>query len=240
VLLLLALAACTPRMAPPPASPVSSQVGEAAGGETESPEQALFGALTLAYARADAPEASRILSEFEATFPESSARSILRDWRDALGRMGRPAPPLEGVAWMGEVGALDQYPATILAFFEPWCPHCKNDVPQVELLRREYETRGLGVIGVTALSRGATEADLAAFVAAGDLHFPIAKEDGTLSEAYGVSGVPHLVFVREGTVVWAGHPSMVTLDLVGAIADGGPLPLPRPQPEVSPGPPREP
>ncbi len=207
---------CGPKGAPPVPEPASS------------PEQALFAEITVAYARGDAAGALSGVHRMESLFPESRAFTVLGDWQTSLDRMGKAAPPLDSLGWQGPSGTLVDHPATLLVFFEPWCPHCQEDVPRVEQLRREYEPRGLGVIGVTALSHGSTAEALAEFVAAGELGFPIGVEDGSVSEAYGVAGVPHLVFVREGLVVWAGHPSLLTLDLVGAIADGAPLPIPMP------------
>lgn len=226
------LLACAPRPVPPVAPSASpAEVAppvEAAPAEPPpaSAEEALFGRIAVAYASADAPGALALLAGFERQFPQSRAGSVLVDWKNALERMGKPAPSLDAVVWSG--GPAASRAATLIVFFEPWCPHCRADVPQVELLRREYEPRGLSVVGVTAMSRGATEADLADFVTAGEVGFPIGREDGSVSEAYGVAGVPHIAFVREGVLVWSGHPSLLTLDLVGAITEGRPLPIPVP------------
>ncbi len=225
------LLACVPRPVPPvtaPAPPAEVAPAEAAPADSTpaTAEEALFGRIAVAYASADAPGALALLAEFDRQFPESRAGSVLVDWKNALERMGKAAPSLESVLWPGEPAA--PRAATLIVFFEPWCPHCRADVPQVELLRREYEPRGLTVVGITAMSRGATEADLAEFVTAGQVGFPIGREDGSVSEAYGVAGVPHIAFVREGMLVWSGHPSLLTLDLVGAITEGRPLPIPVP------------
>lgn len=215
--------ACAPRPVPPVAPPVAIVEPELVAADAPTPESSLFGRIAIAYASADAPGALALVAEFEREFPQSRAGPVLAEWRAALERMGKPAPSLQSVTWpsaQGEVRA-----ATLIVFFEPWCPHCRTDAPQVEVLRREYEPRGLGVVGITSMSRGSTEADLAEFVAAGELAFPIGREDGSVSEAYGVAGVPHIALVRDGLLVWSGHPSLLTLDLVGAITEGRPLPI---------------
>jgi thiol-disulfide isomerase/thioredoxin len=224
VLLALGLA-CAPHPSPPLLDPALAVPDPVAPPPPDPREQALFGEITLRYARADGPGAIAAIDSFTTDFPASHALPVLADWRDALARFGRPAPSLDVTRWVGETGSFADSGATLLVFFEPWCPHCKADVPQVELLRREYAERGLGVIGLTALSSEATDADLTAFIADGDLRFPIGVEDGGVSEAYGVSGVPHAVFVRGGTLVWSGHPSLLSLELVSAVVGGAPLPI---------------
>ena len=38
------------------------------------------------------------------------------------------------------------------------------------------------------------------------VNYPTAKEDGTLSKHFNVSGIPAAAAVKDGKVIWRGHP----------------------------------
>ena len=227
VLWLVPLALACPRPGSPPLTLPPPPEVRAPPPPPSAEETALFDAITTDYMRGDTSGALEEIRAFEAKFPHSVAKPMLADWGVSLALVGRPAPPLSGVRWFATAGDYADQAVTLVAFFEPWCPHCQVELPQLELARRDFEGRGFGIIGLTQLSRGSTDADLAAFVEAGFLHFPIAVEDGTVTEAFGVTGVPFLVLVQNGRVVWAGHPELITLDLIEGLVGGAPLPLPR-------------
>ncbi len=190
-------------------------------------ETALFDSITVDYMRGDAVGALEAIRAFEGRYPTSVALGMLADWKAGIELVGRQPPSLAGLRFFDQAGAYADNVVTLVAFFEPWCPHCQVELPQLELARRDLEASGFGIIGLTQLSRGSTDADLAAFVETGFLRFPIAVEDGSLTQAFGVTGVPFLMLVRDGRVVWAGHPELVTLDLIEGLVAGSPLPLPR-------------
>ena len=189
-----------------------------------------YGTVAVNYMRADAPGALAAIDVFERDYPTSPYLEILQDWRTSLAFFGKPAPALQITRWVDQPATLADHPVTLVIFFEPWCPHCQQEVPGFQPLQEMYEARGLGVMAVTALTRGSTDEMLQQFVELGGLKFPVGVEDGSMSEAWGVTGVPHAAFVREGTVVWTGNASLITLDLVDAIVDRQPLPLPMPEP----------
>lgn len=217
---LVLLSGC-PKAPEPDLSAVPVQVDA----EAEAAQAVAYEAIALDYARGDAPGALAGIAAFRQRWPSSPAEGLLVGWADALGRVGQPAPALDGVRWRHQVGGYS--PVTLVVFFEPWCPHCQVEVPTLELLRRDYAERGLGMVGLTQLSRESTEADLTTFVERGFLGFPVGVEDGTLTEAYGVDGVPSLAIVRDGRIAWAGHPAFLSTQLVEAALSPEGLPVPR-------------
>ena len=40
--------------------------------------------------------------------------------------------------------------------------------------------------------------------------YPIGKEDGTLTTRFAVKGIPAAALVRNGKVIWRGHPARLT------------------------------
>ncbi len=197
-----------------------------APGPLKASAEAQVSAIQVSVMRVDIDSTKAGIAQFVADWPTSPWREMVEGWQTDLARVGTPAPPMAVREWVSEPGSLADHALTMVIFFEPWCPHCQDEMPALELLRRDYEGRGLGMIGVTAMSRGATEEQLSAFIHAGFLRFPIGKEDGSMTDSWEVNGVPHAFFVREGKIVWSGNPALLTLDLVDALIDLKPLPLP--------------
>lgn len=135
---------------------------------------------------------------------------------DQLEVVGKSVASLEIDEWyQGEVALADST-ATLLVFWEVWCPHCKREVPKLEETFNSYKGKGLGVVGLTKQSRGKTPEDVKAFIAENNISYPIAKENGSMSELFGVSGVPAAAVVKGGKVVWRGHPAQLNDELINS------------------------
>ena len=51
--------------------------------------------------------------------------------------------------------------------------------------------------------------------------YPIAKESGdALSKHFGVRGIPAAAMVKDGKVVWRGHPARLTDDMIEGWING--------------------
>lgn len=117
---------------------------------------------------------------------------------------------LEAQSWVQGTAALDEKPATLFVFWELWCPHCKREVPELQERYQTYGPQGLNVVGVTRLTRDTPPAKMLAFLEEKGVTYPVAVDDGTMSEHYAVSGVPAAALVKEGKVVWRGHPAKLS------------------------------
>ena len=105
---------------------------------------------------------------------------------------------------------LDASGPTVLVFWETWCPHCRREVPKLQELYSKYQGQGLQILGLSKLSRGTTEEAVMKFSDENGLKFSLAKEDGTLSNYFGVGGIPAVAVVKGQKVVWRGHPARIT------------------------------
>lgn len=138
-----------------------------------------------------------------------------RAWRrasrvcDEAEVIGMKAPALRVGSWLQGSAPAPSTPQ-LLVFWEVWCPHCRREVPELVQLQDRFETR-MQVVGLTKMNRGTTEERVRDFIDEQDLDFPIGKDqDGALSQAYNVTGVPAAAFVRDGIVVWRGHPARLS------------------------------
>ena len=65
--------------------------------------------------------------------------------------------------------------------------------------------------GLTKVTRSATDETVTQFIAQASVGYPVAKEDaGKISNYFNVSGVPAAALVKDGKIVWRGHPARIT------------------------------
>lgn len=118
--------------------------------------------------------------------------------------------------WVQGSARFEDHEATLLVFFEEWCPHCKREVPALQAKADTFGPKGLGVVGITQLTRKTPLAKMEKFLASNNVKYPIAKDDGTMSKHYGVSGVPAAALVKDGKVIWRGHPAKLNDAMIDA------------------------
>ena len=72
---------------------------------------------------------------------------------------------------------------------------------------QELKGKGLKVAALTKLSRNTEPQKVKDFMAENKVTYPVGKEDGKLSATFAVSGIPAAAVVKDGKIVWRGHPS---------------------------------
>jgi thiol-disulfide isomerase/thioredoxin len=120
--------------------------------------------------------------------------------------VGRDAGALDVDRWVQGSATLDDADATVLVFMEPWCPHCRNEAPELQALYERWGDRGVNVVALTRMSRGTTDQQLDAFIGKAGATYPVAVVDQEMADRFGVRGVPAAAVVSGGRVVWRGHP----------------------------------
>ena len=134
--------------------------------------------------------------------------------------VGKPAP----TKWVfdkwfqgeSEVSLENKSKPTLLVFWEEWCPHCRREVPKIEKLYQDYKDSGLQVVGVTKVNKSSTDVKVQNFINEQKVKYPIAKEDGSLSSHFGVRGIPAAAMIKDGKVIWRGHPARLTKEMLNA------------------------
>jgi len=102
---------------------------------------------------------------------------------------------------------------SLLVFWEKWCPHCRREVPEMEATYNKYKDK-MGFIGLTKQSKNTSDEDVQSFIDEHEITYPIGREDGSASNAYAVSGIPAAALVKDGTVVWRGHPGSLSDEMI--------------------------
>lgn len=151
-----------------------------------------------------------LLAKYGSTRVAEPAKRLM----DQLSVVGKDITDLKVQDWIQGKSSLADGKATLLVFWEVWCPHCKEEVPKLQATHDKYKAQGLNLIGLTKMTKGKSVDDVKAFIAENNVKYPIGHEDGSMSEFFGVSGVPAAAVVKGGKVVWRGHPAQITEDML--------------------------
>lgn len=118
----------------------------------------------------------------------------------AAPRAGQPAPAFD-------IRTLDNKPlklaklhgkAVYLDFFASWCAPCREETPEIIKLSKQFQKRGLTVIG---LDDNESKDRAQGFSDQYKVPFPVAVADQKLLDSYGVIALPVHVFIdRNGQV----------------------------------------
>jgi peroxiredoxin len=191
-------------------SPVKPQNNE----EEQAAAKVLKEASTLAEAL-KYDEAKTKLAELKEKYGKTRAARAAQRLEREIGVVGVDAGSFEVEKWyQGEISMADGK-ATLLVFWEVWCPHCKREVPKMNETYNKYKDKGLNVVGLTKITRNATEEQVTAFIKEKEVDYGLAKEQGdSMSKRFGISGIPAAAMVKDGKVVWRGHPARLKDEMI--------------------------
>ena len=186
-------------------------------GPTPAEEEAgrnLFMELQQALSELNTEKAKDIHKVLVTEYAETEAGQYAGQMASELNVIGREAGQLDVSKWYAGKAAMDDGQATLLVFWEKWCPHCKREVPILEQTYQSYKDKGLNIVGLTKASRGISDEDVMAFINEKNLTYPTGKDDGTLSDRFSIRGIPASVIIKDGKVVWRGHPGRISSAMI--------------------------
>lgn len=155
------------------------------------------------------------LAELKEKYPQTRAARAATRLDSELAIIGKPQADLQVEKWYKGQATAGDGKAQLLVFWEVWCPHCKREVPKISGTYDKFKDRGLSVVGLTKQTRGITDDQVSAFVEENKVSYPIAKEAGdAMSQHYGVRGIPAAAVVKDGKVVWRGHPARLSDEMI--------------------------
>ncbi len=163
----------------------------------------------------DYEQAKAKLGEFMKTYGTTRVAQRARRDVQELAVIGKTAPTDWAIdKWFQGEDQIDlaSDKATLVVFWEVWCPHCKREVPKLQQLYTELKDEGLQVVGFTQISKTATEEKVEAFISESKVSYPIAKTQSKTNSYFNVSGIPAAAVVKDGKIVWRGHPAQLNSD----------------------------
>lgn len=189
--------------APAPGMPAPSNVDETAA-------DAVAARIAEAQKAGNADAVKAACTELQQNFRASKAfRAQSRVCEEAV-VIGKDAGEMAVEKWFQGKSDMTQGKATLLIFFESWCPHCRKEVPNIEATYKKFNGQGLNVIGLTRVSKSATDDKVMELLKEHAVTYPVAKETGAMADNFGVRGIPAAAVVKNGKVVWRGHPARLT------------------------------
>lgn len=88
---------------------------------------------------------------------------------------------------------LQEHKAVLINFWATWCPPCREEIPQLIQLQKDYQEKGFTVLGVN-VSDSAVKTS--AFVKKSGINYPnVLDTDQLAVEAYKIVGIPTSVLV---------------------------------------------
>ena len=100
----------------------------------------------------------------------------------------------------------------LINFFASWCLPCREEMPAIERIAREYKAKGVVFLGVAVDD---TEAKMREFLTRFDVSFPVGLDSGaTIQKSFGVYGIPTTYFIDRQGVINYFHAGAVTEELL--------------------------
>ena len=97
---------------------------------------------------------------------------------------------------------LDQYRGRLLLldFWATWCPPCITEIPELNALHASQRERGVEVLAISVDDLGADE--IAAWLEAKDVRYPVALGNEELARKYGAQAYPfHVLIGADGMIL---------------------------------------
>ena len=154
------------------------------------------------------------LAELKEKFPQSRAARAATRFEMELDVIGKEVSALNVSTWHKGADTDVTSGTNLLVFWEVWCPHCKREVPKLSATAEKYGDKGLKVVGLTKQTRNITDDQVTEFIDQNEVAYPVGKEDGSVSAYYNVRGVPAAAVVKDGKIVWRGHPGRLTDEML--------------------------
>ncbi len=121
----------------------------------------------------------------------------------ALPKKGQPAPPFKVVTTSGQKLSLADYKGSVLVieFFATWCGGCKDSIPHLTNLQKQFGKQGLQILGLD-VGQGDSLEQVKDFVAKKKISYPVAiAEEDTVYNDYGILRIPTLFIINKKGVL---------------------------------------
>ncbi len=202
--------------APRPGGPANAAAQGSGDPAKEEAARNLYTQINEMVAKGDIDGAKQKMVDLTTNYGDTTTAKRAQSLNAELSVVGKPAPAdLKVEKWyQGQSNVDIGKGATLVVFWEVWCPHCKREVPKLEATYEKYKGKGFQVVGLTKITKSSTEEKVQEFITEQKVSYPMAKETGEMSDYFAVSGIPAAAVIKDGKVVWRGHPGRLTDDMI--------------------------
>jgi len=100
----------------------------------------------------------------------------------------------------------------LINFFASWCLPCREEMPVLEKIAHEYESKGVVFLGIAIDD---TEQKIKDFVAKYGVTFPVGLDKtAAIQKSFGLYGIPTTYFIDKQGVINYSHSGSVTEELM--------------------------
>lgn len=144
-------------------------------------------------------------------------------------KVGDAAPALQAGTWVqGEpVQRLETGTVYVVEFWATWCGPCRQSIPHLDRLHRQFKDRGVVVIGQNCWEQDPAAVTNFVQSMGTSMTYRVALDtaDGRMSASWvnaaGESGIPVAFVVdRVGRIAWIGHPMSGLDKVLAGVLDG--------------------
>jgi thiol-disulfide isomerase/thioredoxin len=131
--------------------------------------------------------------------------------------------PLQFPDWRGQPQALSQWRGKVLVlnFWATWCAPCREEMPDFDVLRRQYQSRGVEFVGIAIDN----EKNVAQFLQTMPVSYPILIGEGaalTLARQLGNNSgaLPYTLVIDSGGNIALSHLGMLPRERLDKVLQG--------------------
>jgi len=188
----------------------------------------LFRTMRPKYIRAFAAMATATL--VTSTLISTSGSAEAQEQAAVTLSVGDNVPALEGITWLqgDAVKSFDEKGKVyMLELWATWCGPCVAIIPHVNDLHKKYTDKGLVVVGMNVWE-DKIELPTNFLKKQGDaMSYRVAYSDGTKGDfatnwlkPAGVKGIPHAFLIKDGIILYSGHPGQLEDSSIEAMLAG--------------------
>ncbi|MCB1050884.1 MAG: redoxin domain-containing protein [Acidobacteria bacterium] len=185
--------------------------------ELSPEEQARFDQILADYSHLQVAKVHRGLGQLISDYPHLNHALPVARFAKNLVDIGKPAPSLDSVQWIQ--GAPAPAKLSVLVFWTPDCPHCLEDLPHSQELSCQFNDQDVQFIGLTPNDTTEIKAKIADSLRSSATSFPAGVVPEEWKTRWDLSRLPLALLVRDGRIVWRGHPLWISAETLEAALD---------------------
>jgi len=100
----------------------------------------------------------------------------------------------------------------MINFFASWCLPCREEMPVIEKIAQQYESKGVVFLGIAVDD---TKEKMKEFIAKYQVTFPVGiDKTAEIQKSYGLYGIPTTYFIDKQGIINYSHSGSVTKELL--------------------------